>query len=66
MMSECGPDCLELQAANRIEDLETIIVRARQAFRKGEDPVDCRSWLFRVEIDEALYPEIDLTNYEEW
>lgn len=41
----------------RVSSLENIIVRARQEFRKGSDPVDCRAWLFRIDIDEAPYKE---------
>ena len=43
--------------ARRVEELELIIVRARQASRKSRDPVDSRAWLFRTKIDESKYPE---------
>jgi hypothetical protein len=41
----------------RVAALELTIVRARREFRKGGDPIDCRAWLFRIEIDESKYPE---------
>ena len=51
-------------AAKRIEELERrnttlewIIAAARMSFRKNKDPIESRSWLFRVEIDESKYKE---------
>jgi hypothetical protein len=43
--------------SRRVNELERIVVRARRAFRASSDPVDARSWLFRVEVDEDQYPE---------
>ncbi len=43
--------------SRRVSELERIIVKARREFRKGGDPVDARSWLFRVKIDEDQYPD---------
>jgi len=48
---------LNLALGRRVAELERIITRSRQEFRKGGDPVDSRAWLFRVEIDESLYTE---------
>ena len=41
----------------RVSQLERVIVKARREFRKGNDQVGARAWLFRVEIDEDRYTD---------
>lgn len=43
--------------SSRVRSLEYVVVSARREFRRGGDPVDARSWLFRVEIDESKFAE---------
>lgn len=45
------------QLEARIKHLEYVIVKARQEFRKGSDPIECRAWLFRIDIDESKHKE---------
>lgn len=42
---------------SKLRSLERCVVMARREFRRGGDPVDARSWLFRVTVDEDKYPE---------